>query len=93
MIQPTAPRPKFVFVRLLGAGVITLLVLAITVPNLAVPDLVTHKTYWTIGSYMCFAVMLLPFGITTLGVFRSRVLEKAGWGLLFVLFALRLISS
>jgi hypothetical protein len=71
------------------AGFCCLLVLAITLPNLGRPELVTHTIRYGWPDVLCVGVILMPLVVVLVGINRSKIIEGIGWALMVVLLALR----
>ena len=72
-------------VRMAGAGVLCLLVLAATLPSL--PISTTGRYGWP--DAICIAVILCPLILVLISAGRSPNAERVGWVLLLALFGIR----
>jgi hypothetical protein len=93
---PSAPTPRWIVVsRLVGATLICLLVLAITLPNLGRPDFsdpASYKIKYGWPDALCIAIIVAPLLLVFIGATRSRATEAVGWVLLLIVLALRFVS-
>ena len=93
---PSIPTPRCIIVsRVVGATLICLLVLAITLPNLGRPDLSElppHKIKYGWPDALCIAIIVAPLLLVFVGAARSRTAETVGWVLLLVILALRFVG-
>ena len=78
-----------VAIRLFGAGVLCLLLLAITLPNLGHAVLPDGSRGYSWRDGMAIALIVAPFLFVVIGAGWSRLIECMGWAVLLLLLVLR----
>ena len=71
---------------------LTLLILAITIPNLGRVNLATHTVHYVWQDLLWVAIVLVPMILILAGAKRSKLLEGIGWILMSILLALFLLQ-
>ena len=74
--------------RLIGASLVCLLALAITLPNLGSVSLPNHKIGYGWKDALAVVIIIAPLILIFIGAARSRITERIGWALMIILLGL-----
>ena len=88
---PAQTPRKVVRWRLLGATLICLFILAVTIPNLGRPDIPTNTIRYGWPDALWILLNFVPLIVIFIGADRSPTAERIGWALLLIVLALVLV--
>ena len=71
--------------KIIASGLISVLLLALTLPKLPRAHIGQARAKWDTGSYIYFGLLFVPLLCIWLGAQRNRAVEIIGWALLLIL--------
>jgi len=78
--------------RLVGASIICLFTLSITLPSLGSVSLPNHKIGYGWQDALAVVIIVAPLILVFIGLARSRMTERIGWVLMVILLGLRFLE-
>lgn len=78
--------------RLVGASLVCLFTLAITLPSLGSVSLPNHTIGYGWQDALAVVIIIAPLNLIFIGAARSRITERIGWVLMIILLGLRFLE-